>query len=715
MFSFNLFLSVLFVINLVTTLNIDRSTITSVVNTVSCKNSYSKQCTSSNDETQNNLGAFRIGNEIIKPKEYFERDLVEINEVEDKERVVKFTEATKSKVLLLVDAPGTGKTYSLLNYGSNQQKLGLKHLTLLINLGSTAEKLENLDVGNNLKNLSNLSKIFKNLSNFRTAEMKDFTNKYVTDNITILWDGFDEISPNNSIKVLDIIKMIQHSSNNRQIITSRETFGKILRDKLGVKIHKFVPLNVTSRELFIKKLIDFFKKPGSNKKSLINEIHKFLDKLENGDPKLFNLQMLSKLCNYTVHIPFPSTLEVRSFFEYFVSDLRNFTLQKGHIVREEIKGFERENKFNEIHQNFSIQKFYKHSELENYPDLKKIFVRSSGNIENKKSISRYGILMPNHEGQLEFQGQILTNYFLGQFINENNHSIAENFGNLVGIITNNSEFSNTVEFLKISANNLLGSNLKEIDNLERISNCFNFNQQDIDNYIKLSDASMARFQQFGKYVQLFNDSSLKPDEIQDCREFINELTQNPNDMEKFENLLNFQAPDLQKIEFTTKLFSNDQKILRKLWKVDRNRTFFFEYFLSTSRIVNNSPNNDMDTEKIIKMINIIENHFTSEDRNKIYRGKSQGLNSAFIIWLKQNNSGFVDKFGSKAMVPNVVEVLNQMMKYRNFSEFLKFVEMSSFSNEEKNEFCSANLKNFRENLNTEEYSAFLVFVVKHCL
>ncbi|XP_069672165.1 uncharacterized protein [Periplaneta americana] len=241
-------------------------------------------------------------------------------EYDDIEHVTELSE----KVVLIVAEPGMGKSTELLHLAKKLREKDESAWVIWLNLNDHSEYLNQNDptAFELLCRAGKLDTVFQK-SVFEHA-------LYKKGNVTILLDGFDEISPKYAEKGIAIIKTLKTTKCEKLWVSSRHIMKNKLESELSVLAFMMKPF---SREDQIRFLLNYWKEENIGPHDLNNFIAPLLKLVEyslsgratefTGVPLI--MKMLAEIylpmalqCTWNGEYRLPKRLDLLNFFEDFI-------------------------------------------------------------------------------------------------------------------------------------------------------------------------------------------------------------------------------------------------------------------------------------------------------------------------------------------------------------------------------------------------------------
>ncbi|KAL7012861.1 hypothetical protein ACKWTF_015081 [Chironomus riparius] len=337
-----------------------------------------------------------------------------------------FQEAKKSKIFILSSEAGAGKTVTF------------EQLAMRIKKKNPIQWVSYID----MKDFVNLYKRFKDAEELLTYilrlgsenefEKKVFEVLYKSGNAVLLWNGFDEISPDYNKFIIDILTQVRENTLNVQFISTRPLFSLQLRDKFKKRTFQLIPYSKTQQKEFLRK---FFTSKNVEKSKIdrnIGKIQKIIKSLLVGGltseaketTRDFNTPLMLKLVA-EIYVD-NDQVESDNFYEIyqqFVEKKVGVWLDSSPFVKNIVnKLLSRSFNIIEIYQKYSLpNELYEALHLQIIFELKKLKVMSRQIPSGlpKTEISRMGILYINDDTKFEFAHKTLEEFFTAQYFIEN--------------------------------------------------------------------------------------------------------------------------------------------------------------------------------------------------------------------------------------------------------------------------------------------------------
>ncbi|XP_070508868.1 uncharacterized protein [Chironomus tepperi] len=185
------------------------------------------------------------------------------------------TEVNESKIFLLVDHAGTGKTTSFEDIAVKLKKCNQNYWVSFINLREHAKILENLKENSDFNLVEILKILLKFVGQKTEIELRIFVHLFLNGKLILLFDGFDEISPKYTNHIDKIFKFLRNSSTKNQLwVSSRPHYTEKLKSTFQCSAHQFMPYTKDAKRAYIQNIL---KSKNIHDK---NEQNKLTDKIE---------------------------------------------------------------------------------------------------------------------------------------------------------------------------------------------------------------------------------------------------------------------------------------------------------------------------------------------------------------------------------------------------------------------------------------------------
>ena len=90
-------------------------------------------------------------------------------------------------------------------------------------------------------------------------EFRIFQESFKSSKVVLIWNGFDEISPNYNEFILNIFKVIHIDTKNVQLVCTRPLYSDQLNKVFKIRTWQLVPFNENEKEEFLREFFAFQK------------------------------------------------------------------------------------------------------------------------------------------------------------------------------------------------------------------------------------------------------------------------------------------------------------------------------------------------------------------------------------------------------------------------------------------------------------------------
>ncbi|XP_070505027.1 uncharacterized protein [Chironomus tepperi] len=157
----------------------------------------------------------------------------------------------KSRIFVLSSEAGTGKTINFEQFAMKiKRQLKTKWVSYVDLKDYTSLYSEKEELLHDPQEL--LIKIL-DLTSKSEFELEIFKKFYKSGQVVLLWNGFDEISPNYNKFILSTLQSIQNTTSNIQFICTRPLYSKQLTEHLNFHSYTLAPLTVDEQIDFLNK------------------------------------------------------------------------------------------------------------------------------------------------------------------------------------------------------------------------------------------------------------------------------------------------------------------------------------------------------------------------------------------------------------------------------------------------------------------------------
>ena len=315
------------------------------------------------------------------------------------------------KLILLSDKPGNGKTVELKMMALKLKAkfplnwvifLDLKKYTFAYDKCAEIESTDNA-----------VTFIAKKLLQLNSMEQEVLKNLFDEGRVVLLFDGFDEISPNFKHFVLSLIVKIK-SSENFLWVSTRTHLESELQRELNTAAFRMKSLSKTDQETFF---INFLRSKGFFGEKLDEKVNKnlnFVDTLEKlSKDFIFNpllLQMIGEI-NCDDSSPLSVDCSFYTIYERFFKLMLQNCMSKGPVVQEDLADFMLEVK--SFHQIKALKKVFHNSE-----EIDEIIEMCFDDYEppTVEKMTRIGLMFADSLGTFQFIHQTFAEFFIADFL-----------------------------------------------------------------------------------------------------------------------------------------------------------------------------------------------------------------------------------------------------------------------------------------------------------
>jgi predicted SprT family Zn-dependent metalloprotease len=328
-------------------------------------------------------------------------------------------EVEKEQFVLLSDDAGTGKSTTFRNLALElRQKFPLKWIEYVDLKAHTAayDKLK----GSGSTVLRRLTEIF----GLKSPSLEVFTRLFSSDNVIILWDGFDEISPTYSAFMLDLMSAIRNETQNLQLLATRPQYDGTINGVFHTTIYKLLPYLEAENEEFLNKFYALKNFTATQVRAGKENVKKLAlrlqaERFENWANKthIESPLLLSMIAELSSNLG--DSLYLTNLYTIYGSFVRTkvkIASTKGVVVRGDQESLLTERTFNlrEVFQYFAIKLLY----FGLYAQLK--IRRTHDDVRfDTNELSRFGILIFDATGAASFVHRTFAEFFVAQFFVDN--------------------------------------------------------------------------------------------------------------------------------------------------------------------------------------------------------------------------------------------------------------------------------------------------------
>ncbi|KAG5667859.1 hypothetical protein PVAND_015828 [Polypedilum vanderplanki] len=432
-----------------------------------------------------------IGNKIAKIENYIERNFsYESDEkTEENQNIRKVltyeeivTELEVSRLFLISDHAGTGKSTTCKYFASKLKENFINHFICYVDLKQYLalykNSVENFDLLEILKKFAELDD---------DLDERIFLHLYKQNQIILLLDGIDEISPKYNSFILNFIKKIKEETKIKQIIATRPIFCENFKHLFGAKAYEMEKFNVKQEFEFIRTILGLedFSHPVIGISAYIMDLG-----LQNNP-----LMMKMFIENYSNGNFYATNLNQFSFYEQMIKNkMEILATEKGPLANFD-STIESKVSIWEIHQIYAVKFFY-YEGIELYSMGNEIIHFGNFNLFKKwlkekakwtpEAISRFGFLVYKNN-MLSFVHRTFAEYFVTKFL----------FDTLKEALEDEDDLTEKEFELRMK---LLMYNIQEYCNLKHHSSntlLMTF----IEDYLKIQQHSVILGKRFLKYLR----------------------------------------------------------------------------------------------------------------------------------------------------------------------------------------------------------------------
>lgn len=206
--------------------------------------------------------------EAVNNHKYFEKN-PHLKDILDFETIQ--TEAEKSKVFILADTAGAGKTTIFKDLAIRLKKNNPTFWVSYIKLRQFRGFFEDFKkMKSDEKPIILVFKLLQKIINIQTNfDAKVFHDLFYNNKVILLFDGIDEISPSFNSLIVKILKIVRKNTRNQLWVSTRPQHAKQLENELENPTFKFVPYTLEQKQDFI---LEILKTSHVTDKTVINEI-----------------------------------------------------------------------------------------------------------------------------------------------------------------------------------------------------------------------------------------------------------------------------------------------------------------------------------------------------------------------------------------------------------------------------------------------------------
>lgn len=533
--------------------------------------------------------------------------------------------AKEIKFVLLSDDAGTGKTKILKHMTAHfQQEFPHKWASFV----PLRDKIDDLEYFQH--HFGNITGILVKLLNLTELEGTVFSHFYELDRVILLWDGFDEISPDYSDVVLKIISNITDNTENYQWLSTRPVYEKNITNYDGFqnlqRIFRFLPYTEENNDEFLRKFFTLNKlneTQALKSMLLVKNITLKIDQYSETKSFIESPLLLSIIAEMSIDeekdITTIGTINLYTIYNKFMLKKLKLIHEEGKIVIEDTDKAQMKatHPTFEQYQYFALENIFESLITSHVYDLqfeKKdlVILEKYKNFKfDKNELSRHGILIFDHRDKPDFIHKTFYEFFIVKYI--------------VDYV-----YEDSAEKHQIECENRIKLFFKLIRKEEKTKKIREFIRNYIDSYN-------------GELIQNKNTRNAMREGF----------SKNPDN-----GIGGFYVP-----------FKNDTELVAWMWAIDKNETYI-TYLINTWLADKSYSSSEEFNSYYTRIVNVVYSVFTDkEDLENLLMGKNQRGTFLFTIWEFTPKNLFQD-FLNISNVNNVdVNKLNNCLTFTQFFEF----------------------------------------------
>jgi len=555
-----------------------------------------------------------------------------------------FNTITKMKFLLLSDKGGSGKSTYFRHMAWKLKRLFPLKWISYVDLKQHVHVLQDVPkIDSNLTTLVDyLSSKILNLTS--KVEIELFCGKFLSNDSIFLWDGVDEVSPMYTDEILRLVEIVKRLTDNRQLLSTRPHLEPKITKKLKISALKLEEYDDMDKLEFMEKFLDSEKLSNLNATKAMVEINEFVYRIIERIPMQehfisigTNPQILMMICEYYAKTQSLNELtNLYTIFENFIAkNFEQVVQEKGEAAKEDFFKVTELGLFRKVHQCLAVSQFTKIVFIDIYTGLDETYYRKNmevckqiKNISDEKFL-RFGIVYVDPNGLILFEHLTFKEFFIAEYFRKN-----------------------------VWENPLPDGRPRDEEADYRLKLLFYVIHKSLSKERLISDFICGFIDAYSHESEISFDGATK-------HLMLNNYT----------NLLMILGDNFNGINLATKFFKKDQDITNVLWKINKGRTYFHEFFERTTAPID-----------VAQMTKIVDDNFNSEDRKKILEGKHQAANFLRMSWQKSKNRNGTIAF---MRAVNFHFDIENLRKITNFEKFMELLETQSYSKQELFEFFVA--------------------------
>ncbi|XP_070503089.1 uncharacterized protein [Chironomus tepperi] len=338
----------------------------------------------------------------------------------DFEGVLKI--ANETKIFILSAEAGTDKTVIFSQYTIRIKTKFPTRWVSYIDLKDHKELYKAVETFDDVKDMLEMN---FGLSDNNKFEKEIFEELFKSGNAIILWNGFDEISPEFSEAVLKILSIIKDNTENIQFICTRPLYTDKLRDKFNTRAYTVIPFTSDEQINYITKFLIANKVDESKIPDYVLKVKSIVNstKSKEGFDTPLLLGMIAELVSTDVKIY--ETGNLYELYSKFIEKEVKIWQENSPFAKDIINtlvtsGFS----FKNLHQKYAMKhelqstKYYNKFAYFNALKLKIMRQKAPKGLTNDE-VSRIGILFINGPKTFKFAHRTFAEFFVAQYFIEN--------------------------------------------------------------------------------------------------------------------------------------------------------------------------------------------------------------------------------------------------------------------------------------------------------
>lgn len=536
--------------------------------------------------------------------------------------------AKESRIFILSSEAGTGKTTSYEQFTIKIKKAAPLTWVSYIDLKEWTKFYNKCD---SLEDVLNILENILNSESKSEFEKKIFHELFKNGLVTLLWNGFDEISPKYSEFILNVMNLIHQNTANIQYVCTRPLYSNLLRSKFNILTYTFVTFDKIRQEEFLTKSFKVKNIDKTEVSDYVEKVYQILIKLKakvlNQNPPEdlntpFILEMIADIIS-TQDKDF-NTENIYEIYQTFILKKISIWQDKSVIAKKLLPEIIVKGDFNVMRM---YQKYALKSELPKIEDLIyfnskkfKIFHEPIHEYLTNEEISRMGILYIN-DRDYRFAHKTFAEFFVAQFfidhiylgknIEKDTEFIVKSFFD----VTRKYEFSQTMITHFISSYLQTNSSLISVKFDEKVEHIIRT-----------------------KFLRIFFDL--------------------------------LKRNNIKIYSFLFKFFAKDSKLLSDMLKIDENETLYTASFnIAYFPLDENIPDFFLDRNNLK---NLGRKYLTEWESQKFINGRYQKGIIMFSLYLF--NKQFSRKQKKSTVEHPDYKISRKILNEKNFYKVFEFIE-----------------------------------------